>query len=90
MCPHQPAVAEQILEFIQEHGVLTVVMTGGIIGCPHQEGIDCESEWCPVCVFWHGPVFLISRNPSWRARARGAAARLPQWTGGRSPSDPLE
>jgi hypothetical protein len=35
-------------------GALSVVMTGGIIGCPHQEGIDYEGEWCPVCEFWHG------------------------------------
>jgi hypothetical protein len=48
------AVAEQILDFIAEHGALSVAMTGGIIGCPHQEGIDYEGEWCPVCKFWHG------------------------------------
>jgi hypothetical protein len=29
-------------------------MTDGIIGCPHQEGIDYEGEWCPFCEFWHG------------------------------------
>ena len=30
----------------------SVVMTDGIIGCPHQEGIDYQGEWCPVCEFW--------------------------------------
>jgi hypothetical protein len=49
-----PAIARHILEFIETHHALTVVMTGGIIGCPHQEGIDYEGEWCPVCEFWHG------------------------------------
>jgi hypothetical protein len=49
-----PGIAREILEFIEKHGVLTVVMTDGIIGCPHQEGIDYEGEWCPVCDFWHG------------------------------------
>jgi len=49
-----PGIAREILEFIQEQGALTVVMTGGIIGCPHQEGIDYQGEWCPVCAFWHG------------------------------------
>ena len=49
-----PAVAREILEFIERHGVLSVAMTDGIIGCPHQEGIDYEGEWCPVCEFWHG------------------------------------
>ena len=50
------AVGREILEFIAKHGVLSVVMTGGVIGCPHQEGIDYEGEWCPdpACAFWHG------------------------------------
>ena len=47
-------VAREILEFIEEHGVLSVAMTDDIIGCPHQEGIDYQGEWCPVCEFWHG------------------------------------
>lgn len=48
------SVAREIREFISKHGVLTVAMIDGIIGCPHQEGIDYEGEWCPVCEFWHG------------------------------------
>src|SRR5580693_6403388 len=43
-----------ILEFIEEHQVRSVAITDGIIGCPHQEGIDYEGEWCPLCEFWHG------------------------------------
>ena len=50
----EPRIAREILEFIDEHQVLSVAMTEGIIGCPHQQGIDYEGEWCPVCVFWHG------------------------------------
>jgi hypothetical protein len=49
-----PGIAREILEFIEEHQVLSVVMSDGVIGCPHQQGIDYEGEWCPVCVFWHG------------------------------------
>jgi hypothetical protein len=49
-----PGIAREILEFIDEHQVLSVAMTEDIIGCPHQQGIDYEGEWCPVCVFWHG------------------------------------
>ena len=49
-----PGIAREILEFIDEHQVLSVAMTEGIIGCPHQEGIDYEGEWCPVCLFRHG------------------------------------
>lgn len=49
-----PAIAAAILGFIEEHGALSVAMADGIIGCPHQEGIDYEGEWCPVCEFWRG------------------------------------
>ena len=33
-----PGVAQEILEFIEQHRVLSVAMTNSIIGCPHQEG----------------------------------------------------
>src|SRR3954447_20801973 len=49
-----PGIAREIFEFIEEHQVRSVAITDGIIGCPHQEGIDYEGEWCPVCEFWHG------------------------------------
>ena len=49
-----PGISREILEFIEQRQVLSVAMTDGIIGCPHQKGIDYEGEWCPVCVFWHG------------------------------------
>ena len=49
-----PVVAQEILDFIESHSVLSVVMTDSIIGCPHQEGVDYEGEWCPVCEFWRG------------------------------------
>src|ERR1700719_4238225 len=35
-----PIIAREILEFIKKHGALSVVMTDGIFGCPHQQGID--------------------------------------------------
>jgi hypothetical protein len=51
-----PEIAREILAFIEQHQALSVVMTDRIIGCPHQEGIDYEGEWCPdpACEFWHG------------------------------------
>ena len=48
------AIAQEILEFIEAHGAQSVAISDGIIGCPHQEGIDYEGEWCPFCEFWHG------------------------------------
>jgi len=54
---------------MEKHGVLTIALTDGIIGCPHQEGIDHEGESCPVCEFWRGRdrltgqwVHLLSRD----------------------------
>ena len=47
-----PASAE-ILEFIRDHAVKTVIMSPGIIGCPHEEGVDYpEGEVCPDCPYW--------------------------------------
>jgi hypothetical protein len=45
----------EILEFIRANGAKSVVMTDGIIGCPHEEGIDYpDGESCPLCPFWQG------------------------------------
>ena len=46
-------VTREILEFIRRHGVMSVVMTDGIIGCPHEEGVDYpDGKVCPQCPFW--------------------------------------
>lgn len=48
-----PAIAGEILQFVRSHGVKSVAMTDGIIGCPHEEGIDYpDGEVCPQCPFW--------------------------------------
>jgi hypothetical protein len=48
-----PIIAAAILTMLAEHKALTVVMTRGIIGCPHEEGIDYpEGTPCPACPFW--------------------------------------
>lgn len=52
---HDAAIGRQIVEFIRNNGVLSVVITDGIIGCPHEEGIDYpEGQACPQCPFWEG------------------------------------
>lgn len=48
------AIGQEIVEFIDDHDVKSVVMSGGIIGCPHEQGIDYDADWCPVCDFWKG------------------------------------
>ena len=45
-------IGSKILKFVQEHAAKPVVMTDGIIGCPHEEGIDyTEGTACPHCSF---------------------------------------
>ena len=46
-------IGGEILQFIQENGAKSVVMTEQIIGCPHEEGIDYpDGATCPHCPFW--------------------------------------
>ena len=48
-------VGEQIVAFIKAQEVRSVVVTDGIIGCPHEEGIDYpEGKSCPKCPYWAG------------------------------------
>jgi len=48
------AIAKRILAFLQERGARSVVMADRILGCPHEEGVDYEGEWCSTCTFWIG------------------------------------
>jgi hypothetical protein len=42
-----------ILNFVDGHGVKTVIVADRIIGCPHEEGIDyAEGQKCGQCPFW--------------------------------------
>jgi hypothetical protein len=46
---------EEALAFLAEKAVRSVVMTAGIFGCPHEEGVDYpEGAPCPQCPFWIG------------------------------------
>ncbi len=48
-------IQREIAEFIKAHNVKSVVATDGIIGCPHEEGLDFPiGEDCPFCPFWRG------------------------------------
>ncbi len=47
------SIAEEILKFIQEEGVHSVTGVNGLLGCPHEEGIDYpDGEVCPACPYW--------------------------------------
>ena len=46
---------EEVLEFINSNDARSVAMVDRIIGCPHEEGIDCpDGQSCPQCPFWAG------------------------------------
>ena len=47
------SVLEAVHRFIEQHGAKSVVCVDGIIGCPHEEGIDYPTgEKCPRCTYW--------------------------------------
>jgi hypothetical protein len=49
------AIGQAVADFIQAKRVRTVVVTDGIIGCPHEEGVDYPvGESCPHCLYWAG------------------------------------
>ncbi len=48
-----PETAAEIGKFFQQYQTQNIVMADGIIGCPHEEGIDYPNgENCPYCPFW--------------------------------------
>lgn len=50
-----PAINQEIVTFIEQHGARSVGMADRIIGCPHEEGIDYPlGQDCPQCPYWAG------------------------------------
>ncbi|AOO81742.1 hypothetical protein [Bosea vaviloviae] len=48
-------VLREIATFLRGHEVRSVVMADGILGCPHEEGIDyANGGTCPHCPYWAG------------------------------------
>ncbi len=50
----EPAINQAIIEFIAEHGALSVAMASRLMGCPHEEDVDYTGQWCPDprCAYW--------------------------------------
>jgi hypothetical protein len=49
------SVEQEILSLLETHGVRSVAMSDGILGCPHEEGVDYpEGSSCPKCPYWAG------------------------------------
>ena len=56
-------VTQQIQEFLMKHGAKTIVMSDGVLGCPHEEGEDFPvGEDCPFCPFWAGKQGTARRD----------------------------
>jgi len=50
-----PEIEIEVVAFITAQKVKSVIMTDGIIGCPHEEVIDYpEGTSCPECPYWAG------------------------------------
>jgi hypothetical protein len=50
-----PKVQQEMKEFFLLHGVKSVAMSQGNMGCPHEEGEDFpHGADCPFCPFWKG------------------------------------
>ena len=50
-----PMVQQGMKDFFLQHGVKSVAMSQGNMGCPHEEGEDFpHGEDCPFCPFWKG------------------------------------
>ena len=50
-----PRVQQEMKDFFKEHGVKSVAMSDGNMGCTHEEGEDfLEGTDCPFCPFWAG------------------------------------
>jgi hypothetical protein len=50
-----PKVQQEMQDFFLQHGVKSVAMSEGNMGCPHEEGMDFpHGEDCPFCPFWKG------------------------------------
>jgi hypothetical protein len=47
------AISEQILTFLSHQGAQTVGLSPGVVGCPHEEGVDyAPGTDCPQCPYW--------------------------------------
>ena len=46
-------ILEQVLTFLSDRNVRSLIVTDGIFGCPHEAGIDFpEDASCEQCPFW--------------------------------------
>jgi hypothetical protein len=47
-------IAAEVGSLLDRFGAHSIAMVDGIIGCPHEEGIDYQGPTCPQCPYWAG------------------------------------
>ena len=46
-------IMQAVIEHLERSGAVSIAMTPGIYGCPHEESTDYpEGSSCPSCPFW--------------------------------------
>jgi hypothetical protein len=59
-------VRDEMLEFMRDHGVRTILTAKAVLGCPHEEGADYpKGEDCPFCPFWRGKQGSGTSDSRW-------------------------
>ena len=57
---------KELFRYIEAHEAVSVALTPGIYGCPHEPGVDFpEGAQCPNCLFWSNtrrPDLFKKRN----------------------------
>ena len=65
-------VEEAILDLLRSYDTRSVVITAGVVGCPHEEGVDdWQGNVCPHCPFWAGRNRWV-RDHAWQGRVDAA------------------
>jgi hypothetical protein len=47
-----------------ERNAAKSVVVSGIIGCPHEDGVDYDGDTCPECPYWRGRDRWRGAKPS--------------------------
>jgi hypothetical protein len=49
------SIMQAVVDYLDQQGAVSFVVTPGIYGCPHEEGIDYPvGSVCPSCPYWAG------------------------------------
>ncbi len=53
---HRADFLDEVVELLGRHAVRRVVTSDRLLGCPHEENVDYEGQYCPdpACAYWVG------------------------------------